>query len=206
MIESLVAGGPVMIPIGLCSIIALATFLERMLALRRVRIIPSAFSAELLEMVRQQRWGDAVATCRKYDVAASRVLEVAIEKRDQPRVQIKEHLEELGRREAAEMERFIWILGTVASIAPLLGLLGTVGGMILTFQVIEAQGTVSNVGDFAGGISQALITTFAGLSVGIPAVVANRYLLARVDGMLMDLEELALGVLDLLTDDEAAAE
>lgn len=202
MIESLVAGGPVMIPIGLCSVIALATFLERMLALRRGRIIPNSFSAELLEMVRQQRWGDAVATCRKYDVAASRVLEVAIDKRDHPREQIKEHLEELGRREAADMERFIWILGTVASIAPLLGLLGTVGGMILTFQVIEAQGTVSNVGDFAGGISQALITTFAGLSVGIPAVVANRYLLARVDGMLMDLEELSLGVLDLITGPE----
>ena len=77
MIESLVAGGPVMIPIGLCSIIALATFLERMLALRRVRIVPSAFGAELVEMVRQRRWGDAVAICRKYDVSASRVLEVA---------------------------------------------------------------------------------------------------------------------------------
>ena len=74
MIESLVAGGPVMIPIGLCSIIALATFLERMLALRRVRILPPSFSAELVEMVRQKRWGDAVATCRKYDVSASRVL------------------------------------------------------------------------------------------------------------------------------------
>ena len=200
MIESLVAGGPVMIPIGLCSIIALATFLERMLALRRVRILPPSFSAELVEMVRQKRWGDAVATCRKYDVSASRVLEVAIDLREQPREQIKEHIEELGRREAAEMERFIWILGTVASIAPLLGLLGTVGGMIVTFEVIASQGTVSNVGDFAGGISQALITTFAGLSVGIPAVVANRYLLARVDQLLMDLEELALGVLDLLTD------
>ncbi len=204
MIEMLVAGGPVMIPIGLCSVIGLATFIERLLALRRVRIIPSAFGAELVEMVRQRRWGDAMATCRKFDVAASRVLEVAIDRRDKPRDQIKEHLEELGRREASEMERYIWVLGTVASIAPLLGLLGTVGGMILTFQVIEAQGTVSNVGDFAGGISQALVTTFAGLSVGIPAVVANRYLLEKVDRLLMDLEELSLGILDLL--DEPPAE
>ena len=70
--------------------------------------------------------------------------------------EIKERLEEVGRREAAEMERYVPILGTVASVAPLLGLLGTVGGMILTFQVIQSQGTVTNVGDFAGGISQAL--------------------------------------------------
>jgi biopolymer transport protein ExbB len=77
--------------------------------------------------------------------------------------------------------------------------------MILTFQVIEAQGTVTNVGDFAGGIGQALITTFAGLSVGIPAVVANRYLLARVDSLLIDLEELSLGVLDMLAHDDPVA-
>lgn len=199
MIESLMAGGPVMIPIGLCSVIALATFLERLLALRRDRIVPRAFAAELIELVRQERWGDARALCRKWNVAASRVLEVAVEHRSGTRERIKEHLEESGRREAAELERYIWVLGTIASIAPLLGLLGTVGGMILTFQVIEAQGTVTNVGDFAGGISQALITTFAGLSVGIPAVVGNRYLLAKVDGLLMDLEELSLGVLDMIT-------
>ena len=112
---------------------------------------------------------------------------------------IKERVEEVGRREAADMERYIPVLGTIASIAPLLGLLGTVGGMILTFQVIEEQG-VKDVADLAGGISQALITTFAGLSVGIPAVVANRYLLARVDAMLIELEEVSLGVLQLLDD------
>jgi len=201
LIDYLVAGGPVMIPIGLCSLIGVATFVERMVRLRRERIIPPSFAAELVELIRQERWGDALALCRKWDVAASRVLEVAIEVRSQGRVRIKERLEEVGRREAAEMERFIFVLGIVASIAPLLGLLGTVGGMILTFQVIEAQGTVTNVGDFAGGISQALITTFAGLSVGIPSVVANRYLLARVDSLLIDLEELSLGVLDMLTAD-----
>ena len=198
MIETLTAGGPVMILIGLCSIVGVATFLERMWALRRERVVPAPFTAELIERVRQRNWDDARALCRNWDASASRVLEVALEVRDQPRDQIKERLEEVGRREAADLERFIPILGTVASIAPLLGLLGTVGGMILTFQVIEAQGTVTSVGDFAGGISQALITTFAGLSVGIPAVVGNRYLLARVDGLLLDLEEVSLGVLDLL--------
>jgi biopolymer transport protein ExbB len=199
MIETLVAGGPVMIPIGACSVVAVATFLERMWALRRDRVVPAPFTNEIIERIRQENWDDAHALCRKWDVSASRVLEVALDVRTEPRERIKERVQEVGRREAAELERYIPIVGTVASIAPLLGLLGTVGGMIVTFQVIASQGTVTNVGDFAGGISQALITTFAGLSVGIPAVVANRYLLARVDSLLIDLEEVSLGVLDLLT-------
>ena len=199
MIEYAMTGGPVMVPIALCSLIALATFLERMWTLRREKVVPGSFTSELVELVRQQRWGDAKALCRKWDVAASRVVEVALEVRSHSRSDIKERLEEVGRREAAELESYIPVLGTIAAIAPLLGLLGTVGGMILTFQVIETQGNVTNVGDLAGGISQALVTTFAGLSVGIPAVMANRYLLARVDNLLLDLEELSLGVLDLLT-------
>jgi len=197
LIDYLVAGGPVMIPIGLCSFVALATFFERLLSLRKEKIIPPAFTAEFVELGRQERWGDAMALCRKRNVAVARVLEVALEVRGHSRAVIKERIEEVGRREAAEMERYVPILGTIASISPLLGLLGTVGGMILTFQVISEEGA-ANVGSLAGGISQALITTFAGLSVGIPAVVANRYVLSRVDALLLELEEVSLGVLDLL--------
>ena len=152
MIEYAMTGGPVMVPIALCSLIALATFLERMWTLRREKVVPGSFSSELVELVRQQRWGDAKALCRKWDVAASRVVEVALEVRSHSRSDIKERLEEVGRREAAELESYIPVLGTIAAIAPLLGLLGTVGGMILTFQVIETQGNVTNVGDLAGGI------------------------------------------------------
>ena len=205
MIDYLVAGGPVMIPIGLCSVVALATFLERLWALRVSRVIPAAFTAEFVELGRQGRWGDAMALCRKWNVAAARVLEVALEVRGQARTTIKERIEEVGRREATEMERNVPILGTIASIAPLLGLLGTVGGMILTFQVISEEGA-ANVGSLAEGISQALITTFAGLSVGIPAVVANRYVLARVDALLLDLEEISLAVLELLVEGEPRGE
>lgn len=198
MIETLVAGGPVMIPIGLCSVVALATFLERMWALRRGAIVPTSFCVEIVELLRQRRFDDATTLCRKRNASVSRVLEVAIEARGLARPLLKERVEEVGRREAAELERYVPILGTIASIAPLLGLLGTVGGMIMTFKVIETQGGVTDVAPLAGGISQALITTFAGLSVGIPAVVANRYVLARVDALLLDMEEVALGVLDLL--------
>ena len=203
MIEYLVAGGPVMIPIGLCSVVALATFLERLWALRTGKVIPQAFAAEFVELGRQERWGDAMALCRKWNVAAARVLEVALEVRGQSRTVIKERIEEVGRREAAEMERNVPVLGTIASISPLLGLLGTVGGMILTFQVISEEGS-ANVGSLAEGISQALITTFAGLSVGIPAVVANRFVLSRVDALLLDLEELSLSVLEILVPTDGA--
>ncbi|MBN2799571.1 MAG: MotA/TolQ/ExbB proton channel family protein [Deltaproteobacteria bacterium] len=197
MIEYVISGGPVMIPIGLASVVALAVFLERLWSLRRARVLPHALLMEVMEQLRQGRHDDALVRCRSADVAVARVLEQALICRDKPRERVRERLEEIGRREAAELERYIPVLGTIASISPLLGLLGTVGGMILTFQIIQEQG-LGNVGNLAGGISQALVTTFAGLSVGIPAVVGNRYLLAKVDALLLDLEEASLGALDLL--------
>lgn len=196
--DTLVAGGVVMIPIGICSVIALATFLERLWSLRRNRIVPRALVVEVIELIRQDRFEDAITLCRKEPSTISRVLEVALMARDLPRAQVKERVEEIGRREAAELERFVPILGTIASIAPLLGLLGTVGGMIDTFAVIQVDGA-GNVASLAGGISEALITTFAGLLVGIPTLVANRFVLARVDALVIDLEEVALGVVNQLT-------
>lgn len=202
MLDDVMAGGPVMVPILLCSVIALAAFLERAWALRKSRIVPTSFCVEVVELVKQGRVDDALTRCRAAPTAVARVLESALELDGQPRARLRERVEEVGRREAAEMERNVPILGTIAAISPLLGLLGTVGGMILTFQVIQDQG-LGNVGSLAGGISQALITTFAGLSVAIPALVANRWVLGRVDAMLLDLEEVAGLVVDLL--DEASA-
>lgn len=197
MIEGIQSGGPVMVPILLCSLIALATFLERAWALRRARVVPTALCVEITERLRQRRYDDALTLCRTRPAPVARVLESGIVLRGSERARMKERMEEVGRREAAELERFTPVLGTIASISPLLGLLGTVGGMIATFQVIQTQG-LGNVGSLAGGISQALVTTFAGLSVGIPALVANRWVLARVDRLVLDLEEVASETLDLL--------
>ena len=198
MVEYLVAGGPVMVPILLCSVIALGTFLERMWVLRRERVAPRSLCVELSELVKQDRWEDGRTLCRKKDVAVARIIDAGLELHGAERQRVKERLEEVGRREMAEMERFIPILGTIASISPLLGLLGTVGGMIVTFQVISDAGGTADVSTMASGISQALITTFAGLTVGIPALVANRYALARVDSLGLDLEEFSLEMLDLI--------
>lgn len=204
MLQYLWAGGPVMIPIALCSVIALAAFFERIVALRSSRVVPRGFVVKIIELLRQDRFDDALIACRKGESAIARVLEVAIQVRGAPRTNIKERLEEVGRREAADLERFIPVVGTIASISPLLGLLGTVGGMIATFAVIQDQG-LGNVDQLAGGISQALITTFAGLSVGIPALIANRFLLGRVDRLAIDLEDASLQVLELVSETNDAA-
>jgi biopolymer transport protein ExbB len=204
--EFLKSGGPVMIPILLASVVGLAAFVERLWALRADRVIPRAVRIELMQLVKQARWDDAITLCRKGDAPVCRVLEPVLVHRDQARGEIKELAEEVGKREAAELERYSGIVGIVASVAPLLGLLGTVWGMIITFDVIKEQG-LGEVGQLAGGISAALITTFAGLSVGIPALIAHRYLLSRIDDLTLELEETALSVLDAVrgTSEEADA-
>lgn len=189
-----------MIAILVASVVGLAAFVERLWALRRGRVVPSGTRVELIDLVRQGRFEDALTVCRKDDTALTRVVEVVLEHRGKPRGEVKELAEEVGKREAAELERFSGIVGMVASVAPLLGLLGTVWGMIQTFDVIQAQG-LGQIGQLAGGISAALITTFGGLSVGIPALIAHRYLLSRIDDMVLELEEAALAVLDAMAPD-----
>ncbi len=199
LMEFLASGGPVMVPIGLCSVVAMAAFIWRVVAIRRSAVVPRGLVVELEELIKQERFDDALTVCRKNDdVSVARVVSAGVAIRGVTRSVVKERLEEVGRREAAELERGAEIVGTVASISPLLGLLGTVWGMIQTFEVIQVQGP-GVIGSLAGGISQALITTMAGLSVAIPTVVAHRWLLARVDDLTLDLEDASLRILDLLS-------
>lgn len=201
MIEFLIGGGPIMVPIGLASIVALAAFIERLFALRTGRIVPHGFAVEITELLNQGRHADAVTLCRKADTPIARIVEVALLGRGQTRAQIKERIEEVGRREAAELERYAAVISTIASVAPLLGLLGTVWGMILTFQVIQDQG-LGQIASLAGGISQALITTMAGLSAGIPALIAYRWVIGRADELVLEMEEISLSILDIITSEE----
>lgn len=198
--DLIVSGGPVMVPIGVASVVGLAVFLERIWALRVANVVPDGFVGEVDELMRQERWGDVAAAAAKSDSAAGRILGSAIAMRSHPRGEIKERLEEVGRREAAELERFSTVLGTVASIAPLLGLLGTVWGMIVTFDVIQSEG-IGVVANLAGGIAQALVSTMAGLTVGIPALVAHRWVLARADRLVLSLEDLGLLALGYIARD-----
>lgn len=205
MIEYVKAGGPVMIPILAFAVIALVTLMERLWSLRRSRIVPATYIIQVTDLIRTGRIEDALTLSKATPVAAARIIQSALEMDGRGRDRMKERIEEVGRREAAELERYVPILGTVAAISPLLGLLGTVGGMILTFQTISSQG-LGNVGSLAGGISQALVTTFAGLTVGIPALMANRYVLSKVDGLLLDLEEISGGIVELMELRQGGAE
>jgi biopolymer transport protein ExbB len=198
VIQFLMDGGPVMIPIAVSSVVGLASFLERLWALRRERVVPRGFCVELVELLRQERWQDAAMLCKKRDVPVSRIVEVALVARGETRPMLRDRVEEIGRREAMELERWLWVISTVASVGPLLGLLGTVLGMIQTFKTIEGGG-IGQMQQMAGGIGVALTTTLAGLVVAIPAVVAHRYLVSRVDDLTVDLEEVALGAVNLLT-------
>ena len=199
VIDYIRAGGPVMIPILLASVVGLATFLERLWALRRGRVLPTALMRELAELARQRRWGDALAACRKWDAPLARLAEVPLAYRHESRERIKSRIEEVGRREVADLERGVPILGTLSHLGTLLGLLGTVGGMILTFRVLGSSAE-PDVGEMAVGISQALIATFSGLVVAIPAMIANRWLLGKVDALTVALEEASLRFLDAVLD------
>lgn len=204
VVEFLIAGGPVMIPILGSSVLALAVFFERAWALRRGAVLPARAIAEVVGALREGRHDDALTRARRRDSAAMRVFEVAIEMRGQPRAHIKERVEEVGHREAADLERFVWVIQTVAATGTLLGLLGTVSGMIATFRAAQ----LSDAGDInalAGGIAEALITTFAGLCVAIPSAVGARLLQARIDALVVDLEDAAIVVVDLVASDGAPA-
>jgi biopolymer transport protein ExbB len=197
VIEYIVAGGPVMIPIGISSVVGLATFLERMWALRRSRVAPPSVIREVTRLAREGKFDEALAVCRRASLPVTRLMEIPLAMRGATRDVIKERIEELGRREAAELERFISVLTTVGALGPLLGLLGTVGGMILTFQTVQ-QSANADVHQLAGGIAQALVTTFGGLCVAIPAVAVSRYLLSKVDSLVIELEEASLTLLDVV--------
>lgn len=197
MYEYLVKGGVLMIPILACSIIALAVFFERAWNLREAKNIPVNLIRRLEEQVRRGQIEEAMAFCRRNRSPMGRVIMAALKNAGLGREAVKEAVQEVGRREAAYLERYVGVLGTVANVAPLLGLLGTVSGMIKAFTVISVQG-VGNPGSLAGGISEALITTAAGLTVAIPAFVAYRYFLGKVDGLVLELEQYALHFVDLV--------
>jgi biopolymer transport protein ExbB len=186
-----------MVPIVLGSVVALALFFERLLALRSARVHPPELIATLAARLERGALDEAIELCRSSGSPLARVLEAGLTCRGAPRAELKERMEEVGRREVARLERGVGAVGVIASIEPLLGLLGTVTGMIGVFQGVVSDG----VGDpalLASGIWSALLTTAAGLSVGIPAYVGWRYLASLVDRRADMLEERALALLDQL--------
>jgi biopolymer transport protein ExbB len=203
MFEMILKGGPVMYPIILCSIVALAIVIERIYHIHRAKIDTAKFMDEIANVLRRNKIMEAIDMCDKTPGPIAHILKAGILKHDRPKQEIKEAIEEAGLYEVPRLEKNLTALATIAHIAPLLGLLGTVTGMVRCFQVIQEKSTSLNPvspGDLAGGIWEALITTVAGLVVAIPTFVAYNYLVSRVDGLVLDMERSATDLINILTE------
>ncbi|MCD6570054.1 MAG: MotA/TolQ/ExbB proton channel family protein [Deltaproteobacteria bacterium] len=194
--ELFLKGGPMMWPLLACSIIAITIFLERLFTLRRDKIIPPTLVYEVERLTRMGRLSDIEQLCKRNSSPICSVIIVAIKNAGMRREIIKDYMEEAGAREAYTIERYIDILGIIATISPLLGLLGTVSGMIKSFNAVGTLGTESQM--LASGISEALITTAAGLSIGIPVYICYRFLIARSDYLLLEMEKTSARILEYL--------
>jgi len=190
-------GGYLMYPIALCSIFALGIFLERLWTYGRVRQEFRGLAHQIEPLVAKGHNDEAVAACHKSGTPLAQVFLAALRVAGRSRDQIKAVVEETGRREAAPLQRFLGMMGTIATISPLLGLLGTVLGMIRAFNVIASQG-MGTPATLGAGISEALITTAAGMTVAIPVILAHRYLSAKLDQLMIEMEEYSLRLVDLL--------
>ncbi len=205
MLELLQAGGYVMLPILLCSVVALAIIVERFWALRRKRVVPDHLVAQVWHWHRQQQLDNSRLQSLRRGSPLGRVLGAGLVNLDHSREVMKESIEEAGRHVVLGLERYLNTLGTIASITPLLGLLGTVIGMIKVFATITSAG-VGDPGELAGGISEALMTTAAGLGVGIPSLMFYRYFRGRVDELVVRMEEEALKLVEVMHGDREADE
>jgi biopolymer transport protein ExbB len=195
--EIVKSGGWLMLPIILCSIIALAIVAERLWSLQRKRIIPKHLVAQIWHLQSKgQLNAEQVSSIRKSS-PLGRVLAAGLANIQHEREIMKEAIEETGRHVVHDLERYLNTLGTIAAITPLLGLLGTVIGMIQVFSVITSQG-VGNPTVLAGGISVALITTAAGLSVAIPSLMFHRYFRGHIDGLVVFMEQEAIKLVEVI--------
>jgi biopolymer transport protein ExbB len=181
-------GGWLMMPIILCSIGAMGIIVERFWSLQRSKILPSELVPQVLKLIRADGLDEPILRRIKLSSPLGSILSSGLVNRHHGREMVKTSIEETGRQVASELERFLNTLGTIASITPLLGLLGTVVGMIKVFSAIMTHG-VGDPGILAGGISEALITTAAGLTIAIPSLIFHRYFERLVDEYVLNMEE-----------------
>lgn len=197
MLELVKSGGWLMAPIILCSIAAMAIIAERLWSLQRERVAPEGLVADVRQWASTGELTEERLQALREGSPLGRILAPGLDGRDLDREVMKEGIEEVGRHVVHDLERYLNTLGTIAAIAPLLGLLGTVIGMIDVFAVITVQG-VGEPRALAGGISQALVTTAAGLTVAIPSLLFHRFLRGRVDELVVAMEQEALRMVGAL--------
>jgi biopolymer transport protein ExbB len=191
MFEIVKSGGVMMGPIILASIIAAAIFLERLWTLQPKRVLPADLTEKVWRWVEQQQLQDKHIAALQQNSPLGRILAAGLANRHRDRAIMKEAIEDSGRHVVHDLDRFIGALGTIASLSPLMGLLGTVFGMIRTFNSITTEG-IGNPAALAGGIAEALVSTAAGLTVAIPALIGYKFLRGRVDRLVIQMEKEAI--------------
>jgi biopolymer transport protein ExbB len=197
MLSFITKGGVFMYPIIACSILSLAIFLEKLWSLRRKKNVPLDFLQEIEQLLQENNSAKALSLCNTNLSSIARIFSAGIKHYGKKREVIKERVEEVGRREASLLERYIDALATIASVSTLLGLLGTIAGMIKIFSVISSQSVV-NPSTLAGGISEALYTTAAGLTVAIPTLIFYRYVSSKSRELVLEMEECSTQVVELI--------
>lgn len=201
--QTFLAGGPIMWPILLCSIFALAIILDKFWHLRQIKIDTQKFLSKILDKMKRHEIKEALKICDGTKSPISNILKAGILKYDRPRDKIKEAIEDASLYEIPKLERNLSTLATIAHISPLLGLLGTVTGMVRCFQAIQAKATSLHPvspGDLAGGIWEALLTTVAGLIVAIPTFVVYNYLVSRINNFILEMEKASTELVNFLTE------
>ncbi|MGQ9425193.1 MotA/TolQ/ExbB proton channel family protein [Gilvimarinus sp. F26214L] len=200
MLEIVVAGGWLMVPIILCSIAVVAIAVERYWTLNPAKIAPRHLLAEVWGWLKKNQLDGNKIRELKSSSELGKILAAGLSNSRHGRDVMKDSIEEAASQVIHDLERYLGAMGTIAAVAPLLGLLGTVLGMIKVFTNIMLEGT-GNAGVLAGGISEALITTAAGLSVAIPAMILHRFFQRRVDSLIVTMEQDAVKLVDALHSD-----
>ncbi len=191
-------GGIVMYPILLCSVLTFAIFLEKLWSLREGKVIPEDFVKEVEDFIRVGKNNEAIALCSTSKSPIGRIIYSGLKRIGKPIEVLKEAISEQGRQEAIFLERYLTTLGTIAGVSPLLGLLGTVTGMIKTFNVLAVSKKLGDPGLLSSGISEALITTAAGLIVAIPSFILYKYFSSKVDRLVIKMEGISLNFIEIL--------
>jgi biopolymer transport protein ExbB len=202
MIDYIQKGGLLMWPILACSVIAIAVFAERLLYLHRATIHVGEFLQGLSNLLQRRNFAEALHESAGTPGPVARVIHAAIIRHDAPRAELREIVQEAGQLEVPKLERFLGVLAALAYVAPLLGLLGTVTGMIDAFGTLSANGGYATVTELSNGVYKSLLTTAAGLVVATPTFIAYSYLSSRVNTLMHEMERAGIEVVHMLSDRE----
>ena len=201
LLDMLMAGGPLMAPIALASFVMLLVVFERLISLRRRRVVPRLFVERLLLQIREGALdrADAIARCETNSSHVARVFHAALRKWGKPAVEVEQAMLDEGERVGNLLRRYLRVVNGVATVSPLLGLLGTVWGMMQAFNAIASSSAIGRPELLAGGISGALLSTAAGLSVAIPALILYLWFVGRVDMLVMEIDRFGQDLVNLIS-------